>query len=701
MSLLKITITTSFLVSILLANESYYATLDDATLASLSKISVSAATLTEIESNKVPASVTHITRKMIEESGSRNLDELLEIYVPNLMTLDHHGSGQHVGIRGIISDLDNKMLLLVNGRVMNEKAVFGAVTERYLSLLGDIDYIDVIRGPGAAIFGPGAISGVIDIHTLDSKSFEGAEVTLRAGAFEEFASLEVKYATQLNEDMGLFVYYGLDDYKGANPEYAPLYSSSVISGIPAGTPLKNISNHHGTPYGALNHKLHVSLETENFKSWVRYTEGGTSYNADVGEHYDLEDSSSVSRYLYYKQFTFKNEYKKEIAKDLKIRVSAAFDSTYTFESKVDKEVKWSTPEEEINLKAYFNYTPSDNHSLAVGSEYAREYYGQDSLGLADHETVYGGKADESFESDTLSFVGEYQWNLNDTWTFFAGGRMDKNTYSDWLYSPKVALVLTPDDKNSMKLIYNNSVRKTDNRESRVLVENGTIDSAETENIESVEFRHDYIASSQLNIAYALFYYEYDLISWNLSTWRESEIGTQKTAGAELELDYTIDNHNIAFSHSYTKLVSLDLSIDINNNAVSAEPYGYGSDLANWSPHITKARWLWDITNKLNMNTTLRILWGFPGASDYAQYNANELQETRLTRTDGSQDAFKETAYLNIGYRYNFTDNFKARLDFYNVLGLIDESLNKKNRYNLMGDYRIEAPAAALRLGYTF
>ena len=78
--------------------------------------------LTNTSQRKVPAATTTITKDDIQHSGARNLDELLDIYVPNYEYIRHPWEFQHAGLRGIIADRDPKYLLLVNGRMMNEVA---------------------------------------------------------------------------------------------------------------------------------------------------------------------------------------------------------------------------------------------------------------------------------------------------------------------------------------------------------------------------------------------------------------------------------------------------------------------------------------------------------------------------------------------------------------------------------------------------
>lgn len=127
----------------------------DMSLEQLMNIPVTSTSLTTVASGRVsPSTVTTITQQDIQNSGARSLEELLEIYVPNLQMILHTADARHLGLRGIISNVDDKYLLLVNGRVMNEHTSFGVMSERDLPMLRDIHQIDVVRGPGSALYGP-------------------------------------------------------------------------------------------------------------------------------------------------------------------------------------------------------------------------------------------------------------------------------------------------------------------------------------------------------------------------------------------------------------------------------------------------------------------------------------------------------------------------------------------------------------------
>jgi len=171
-----------------------------------------------------PASITNITDHDLKKIGARRLNEALDILIPNAIILRHHPAADHLGIRGIISDIEDKELLLVNGRLLNQHAFKGAEMERDTPLLGDINQIDVIRGPSSSLYGAGALMGVINLQTYNSRTFRGSDVTVRGGGIEKYRMLEIKHTQPISssDDSGVFVYYGIVDYSGANPDDAPM-----------------------------------------------------------------------------------------------------------------------------------------------------------------------------------------------------------------------------------------------------------------------------------------------------------------------------------------------------------------------------------------------------------------------------------------------------------------------------------------------
>lgn len=143
---------------------------------------------------------------------------------------------------------------------------------------------------------------------------------------------------------------------------------------------------------------------------------------------------------------------------------------------------------------------------------------------------------------------------------------------------------------------------------------------------------------------------------------------------------------------------MTLNDPTTNQSYSAEPYGVGNDLANWSNHVTKLTMSYEANERWTASMMLRVYWDFPGASDLAQYKNSQGEAV----TDpGFDDAFGTNAYLNFGLVYSPTTKLSIRFHAYNVLGWLDEDLNKRNYIMRPWEYRIEAPALAMSLQYSF
>lgn len=152
-------------------------------LAELSQIKVSIATGNGTPLDKAPATATVINAAEIEVMGARNLDEILES-VPGLhVSLSPLSRLDAVySIRGIHTNISSGVLLLLNG-VPVQSAIQGARPTLFRLPVVSIDRVEVIRGPGSAIYGADAYAGVINVITKTAATTAGTETGLRGGSF--------------------------------------------------------------------------------------------------------------------------------------------------------------------------------------------------------------------------------------------------------------------------------------------------------------------------------------------------------------------------------------------------------------------------------------------------------------------------------------------------------------------------------------
>ena len=116
----------------------------------LLNIEITSAAKKEQRADEVPAAVSVITQEDIRRSGMRTLPELFRL-VPGVQVAQLTSSNWAVSIRGFNDQYSNKLLVLIDGRSIYQRVFSGVFWDAEDLVLDDIDRIEVIRGPGAAV----------------------------------------------------------------------------------------------------------------------------------------------------------------------------------------------------------------------------------------------------------------------------------------------------------------------------------------------------------------------------------------------------------------------------------------------------------------------------------------------------------------------------------------------------------------------
>ncbi|HEV8337056.1 MAG TPA: TonB-dependent receptor plug domain-containing protein [Candidatus Polarisedimenticolia bacterium] len=127
-----------------------------------------------------PAAVYVITSEDIRRSGATSLPDLLRL-VPGVQVARVNSSTWAVGVRGFTSSLSRSLLVLIDGRSVYSPLFAGVYWDAQDTLFNDIERIEVIRGPGATLWGANAVNGVINIITKSAQATQGAYASLRLG----------------------------------------------------------------------------------------------------------------------------------------------------------------------------------------------------------------------------------------------------------------------------------------------------------------------------------------------------------------------------------------------------------------------------------------------------------------------------------------------------------------------------------------
>ena len=177
-------------------------------LAELADLQVTSVAKTPQPLSEAPASVYVITHDQIAHSGATSLPEVLRL-APNLDVTQVSASNYVVSARGFggapeAQNFSNKMLILIDGRSVYTPLFSGVYLDAHAVLLRDIDRIEVISGPGAALWGANAVNGVINIITRAARSTTGAYASIGAGNLGE--DLEGRYGSTVGDSGAVRVY---------------------------------------------------------------------------------------------------------------------------------------------------------------------------------------------------------------------------------------------------------------------------------------------------------------------------------------------------------------------------------------------------------------------------------------------------------------------------------------------------------------
>jgi len=178
-------------------------------LEQLMNLDVTSVSKKEEKWSEAPAAITVITGDDIRRLGATSIPEALR-GVPGLHVARGSSSDWAVASRGFSSINSSKLLVLIDGRSVYTPLFSGVFWDVQDVALEDIDRIEVIRGPGASLWGANAMNGVINVITKKSSDTQGTYVEGGGGTFNR-AFATARYGGSLGEKSHYRAYAKYDD----------------------------------------------------------------------------------------------------------------------------------------------------------------------------------------------------------------------------------------------------------------------------------------------------------------------------------------------------------------------------------------------------------------------------------------------------------------------------------------------------------
>ncbi len=148
-----------------------------------------------------------ITQEDIRRSGITTLPEILRL-VPGVQVARVNANRWAISIRGSNGLFASKLLVMIDGRSVYSLLRSEVNWEVQDVMLEDVERIEVIRGPGASLWGANAVNGIVNIITKSSEQTQGNLISLYAGTNEEKAIASFRHGGTFNDGNSHYRVYG-------------------------------------------------------------------------------------------------------------------------------------------------------------------------------------------------------------------------------------------------------------------------------------------------------------------------------------------------------------------------------------------------------------------------------------------------------------------------------------------------------------
>ncbi len=155
---------------------------------------------------RTAAAIFVITAEDIRRSGASNIPDLLRM-VPGLDVAQINGSTWAISARGFNAQFADKLLVMIDSRIVYTPNFAGVYWDTLDLPLEDIDRIEVIRGPGGAVWGANAVNGVISIFTKKASETSGVMVAAAGGNIGQSGTVQYGGKAGKGTDFRVFTKY--------------------------------------------------------------------------------------------------------------------------------------------------------------------------------------------------------------------------------------------------------------------------------------------------------------------------------------------------------------------------------------------------------------------------------------------------------------------------------------------------------------
>lgn len=605
------------------------------------------------------ASVYVITNEDIKRSGSRTIPEALKLS-PGVQVRQLTANSYAVSIRGFDGRLNNKLLVLIDGRSVYTSMFSGVYWQSNQVRLEDVKQIEVIRGPGSTIWGANAVNGVINIITKSASETQGGDVSVSAG--DSYQGGSARYGWKLSENQFISLYTLAEEFAELEGGYDD--RSRMRQG---GLKYDWLINDRETLsvssdlYSGDFYDIHILSRRGNTKSY------GTNFVLNYSK--EITDTESLNLKFYYDYSKrLQRSSNKQLEQNNVTVPSDAYDQrvhTYDFD---------------LN----YSFLALENHQFIVGTglRFIDDKH-NDNSGITIIEPA------EDLATIYNLYIQDKITVIEDQLFLTLGTKLEWPEYADFDLQPSARLMWKINEQNRAWMAYTRSTRSPSRFENRSTLNNVQFLSKgdpENELIDTYEIGYRYLPSADWLLDFSVFYNKYEgLIGvegdpTSFGPAFLDNIGSGEAYGFEFLSSWKAkDNLKLNFSYSYVKsdydMVD-DLILPFPKVSSRRQVIFEEEDTAE---HQVTFSSLWSITEKVNFDL-------------FAYFTGNTQLGTRSDKESGIDNWLQLDAHLS------YKVNANCDLHFW-VKNLLDD--NHPEDYPI-GGIQSEVPRSfQVSLNYRF
>jgi iron complex outermembrane receptor protein len=433
----------------------------------LLEVKISGAAKYDQTARQAPASVTIITSEDIERYGYRTLADALMTVRGFFVSYDRNYT--YVGVRGFSrpTDYNNRILLLLDGHTTNENVYGSALLGSELPLeLDVVDHIEIVRGPGSALYGTGAMLAVVNVVLKKGSALNGGRLAVGGGSYRRLQG-SLSAGKELEEGPDLLVSAFGTDVHGQDLFY-PEYDTPE-NGDGVARSLDSDRSYGGVASATWGDFRLMGLWTSRDK---KIPTG--AYEVEFGKRTFI--TSDRLRFLDLR-------YERGVTPNL-LLTARVYADHYGFKGVYPYETPFfdGTDDDWYGGEVRARWDPLPNNRVTVGAEYRNDTRAD--YRAFDAEATYF-RGDFPFQVSSLYVQDEFQ--VTPSLAVTAGLRYDHYSTVGSSTNPRAAIVFNPSPSSTAKLLYGRAFRAPNIYETRYETDDARANpDLDPERIETIE-----------------------------------------------------------------------------------------------------------------------------------------------------------------------------------------------------------------------